>query len=283
VGLIIRQSFIRARLSDFGRGGGVLDSPSGGSLKRPRTAFSFFSGVSRSLGSFLLLGCDWNFQVGTPAIDENAGDGVARRPTSARTRRRSPPARAGSSKLMKLKFAESFLSTEITEMPIDPRQDSALSREGDTPGAGEGLGSESRRAGEDAGGGNYLSRKSIFAVAAALPTGIPNLILFDVTIRARLLLNNDDVPGESASERANAINRRLAFVSPLFFFSLPRHSGYSPAAIDTTKRHCKDNSPSPPLHTPPPDPLGTREIDARNRIYPRKRGHAILAKLRNVP
>lgn len=27
---------------------------------------------------------------------------------------------AGSSKLMKLKFAESFLSTEITEMPIDP-------------------------------------------------------------------------------------------------------------------------------------------------------------------
>jgi len=38
--------------------------------------------------------------------------------------------RAGSSKLMKLKFAESFLSTEITEMPIDPGEEGfTLSRE----------------------------------------------------------------------------------------------------------------------------------------------------------
>jgi hypothetical protein len=37
--------------------------------------------------------------------------------------------RAGSSKLMKLKFAESFLSTEITEMPIDPGEDFTLLRE----------------------------------------------------------------------------------------------------------------------------------------------------------
>jgi len=38
---------------------------------------------------------------------------------------------AGSSKLMKLKFAESFLSTEITEMPIDPEK-TLLFHEGDT-------------------------------------------------------------------------------------------------------------------------------------------------------
>lgn len=38
---------------------------------------------------------------------------------------------AGSSKLMKLKFVESFLSTEITEMPIDPGK-TLLFHEGDT-------------------------------------------------------------------------------------------------------------------------------------------------------
>lgn len=37
---------------------------------------------------------------------------------------------AGSSKLMKLKFAESFLSTEIMEMPIDPGK-TLLFHEGD--------------------------------------------------------------------------------------------------------------------------------------------------------
>jgi len=181
-------------------------------------------------------------------------------------------------------------------MPIDPREDSALSLGGDTGGrrggggGGGGRRVQDGRAGgegeENGGGGNYLSRKSIFAVAAALPTGIPNLILFDVTIRARLLLNNDDVPGESprASGRANAINRRLAFVFPLFSSPSPPAFQLFPRR-SIPRRHCKDNSLSPPPPLPlPAHPPGTREIDgSRNRVYARRRGYAILAKLRNVP
>lgn len=56
---------------------------------------------------------------------------------------------AGSSKLMKLKFAESFLSTEITEMPIDSGR-TLLFHEGDTAAK---LGRRRRVVGGGKGGG----------------------------------------------------------------------------------------------------------------------------------
>lgn len=72
---------------------------------------------------FLLLTVIGIFKWVPSTIDETAWSGADR--TCGRLR----ATRAGSSKLMKLKFAESFLSTEITEMPIDPGEDFTLSRE----------------------------------------------------------------------------------------------------------------------------------------------------------
>lgn len=96
----------------------------------------FLSARLRFPRLFLLSGCDWNFQVGSSTIDENAGESRARRPYTAEDCFPSRATRAGSSKLMKLKFAESFLLTEITEMPIDPGEDFTLPRGGCEAGSG---------------------------------------------------------------------------------------------------------------------------------------------------
>lgn len=85
----------------------------------------------------------------------------------------------------------------------------------------------------------------------ALPTGICNLILFDVTIRARLLFNNPPAsPGgnRASSPSATAVNRGCTSRFSLFFFSSLRFPFFAQnprdvfRTVDIICQHCRNDN-----------------------------------------